>query len=78
MWCFDNGMAEMYVFETREDGIRFIREATIKNIERVPDDPDQWCMIPSDRDVDDCLFEIKFYSVEEALKRWFGDDVKAL
>lgn len=69
MWCFSNDIVE-YIFKTREEAIQFIREATIKNIEQNPDDPDQWSMIPGHRDTEDCLFEIEVVSTEEALQDW--------
>lgn len=68
MWCFISRHGQEYVFETKKEAVTFIREAALKNIERYPDEPEEW--LPYEDVLEDSLFELKVVSVEEALENW--------
>ena len=77
MWGYYNGTAmsvsEIYIFETKEEAMRFVRLATNQNMKDYPDEPYMWSMLGED---DGMIFELlPPQSAEEAFAEWFGEDV---
>lgn len=79
MWIYRDSetmaFTESFLFDTKEEALTFICEATKKNMELYPEKPEFWKML----DDDDCewsdkqLFEISVTTAKQALKKYFGE-----
>ena len=76
MWGYYSenlSVSDIYVFETEDEAMKFVRLASNRNMEEYPNEPDMWPMLGEDEGM---VFELlPVQTAEEAVAEWFGDDI---